>query len=247
MTFHDRVAFVTGAAQGIGKAMAAEIVRLGGRVAIADIDETAAQRTAESLGSAATAIRCDVADPDSVDAAVEEAVRAFGGLDILINNAALHLMTWNRPVTTLSTDEWRRLLDVNVIGLVNCARAARPHLAARPGAAILNLSSIAGMASENAYGVSKLAVRGLTTALAVELGPDDIRVNALAPGAIDSENAMDELSRELLDDLILTKQVIKRQGTRTDLVEAMKYLCTDAASFVTGETLIVGGGFPRRV
>lgn len=245
--FQDRVAFITGAGQGIGKAMATEIIRLGGRVAIADIDLPTARATATELGESALAIRCDVSDPESVDAAVDLAAETFGGIDILINNAALHLMSWNRRVTELTTAEWRHLMDVNVIGLVNCARAARPHMATRPGAAMLNISSIAGMASENAYGVSKLAVRGLTVSLAVELAGDGIRVNALAPGAVDSENAMDELSREILDDLIQKKQLIKRQGTRTDLVEAMKYLCSDAASFVTGETLIVGGGYPRRI
>lgn len=247
MTFQDRVAFITGGAQGIGKAMAAEIVNLGGKVAIADINHQAAQETANTLGPASLAVQCDVSDPDSVDSAVAQAVAELGGIDILINNAALHLMSWNRPVTELTTEQWRNLLDVNVIGIVNCARAARPHMAGRPGAAMLNLSSIAGMESENAYGVSKLAVRGLTVSLAVELGADGIRVNALAPGAIDSENAMDELSRELLDNLILNKQLIKRQGTRTDLVEAMKFLCSDSSAFVTGETLIVGGGHPRRI
>lgn len=247
MSFENRVAFITGGARGIGLAMATEIVELGGKVALADIDLEAATAAAKELGENALAVTCDVSDVASVEAAVAATAERFGRIDILINNAALHLMAWNRPVTALTQDEWRLLLDVNVIGLVNCAKAARPHLAASPGAAVLNISSIAGMQSANAYGVSKLAVRGLTVSLAVDLAVDGIRVNALAPGAIDSENAMDDLSRELLDDLIQGKQLIKRQGTRKDLVEAMKYLCSDAASFVTGETLIVGGGFPARI
>lgn len=246
MKFQDRVAFVTGGAQGIGEAMAMEIVRLGGHAVIADIDVARAEETAAKLGSA-LAVKCDISDEASVNAAVAQAVEKFGGIDVLINNAALHLMSWNRPITELTTEQWRLLMDVNVIGIVNCVRAARPHMAGRQGAAILNMSSIAGMISNNAYGVSKLAVRGLTTGLAAELSEDGIRVNCLAPGAIDSEQAMDELSRELLDDLIYSKQLIQRQGTRTDLVEAMKYLCSESASFVTGETLVIGGGHPVRI
>lgn len=248
MTFTDRVAFITGAARGIGKAMAACIVNEGGRVVIADIDHAAAEGTARELDADHTlALACDVSSVASVEAAVEAAVDAFGALDILVNNAGLHLLSWNRPVTTLTAAEWRQLLDVNVVGIVNCARACRPHLTQRDGAAILNMSSIAGFASDNAYGVSKLAVRGLTTALAREFADDGIRVNALAPGAIDSENAMHELPSDLLTDLIQVKQLVKRQGTRSDLVEAMRFLCSDSASFITGETLIVGGGFPLRV
>lgn len=248
MTFTGRVAFITGAARGIGKAMATDIAGSGGGVVIADIDLAAAEDTVRGLpADRALAVECDVSDVASIDAAVKGAVDAFGGLDVLINNAALHLMTWNRPVTTLTAGEWRQLMDVNVLGIVNCARSCRPHLAQRPGAAVLNMSSIAGFESYNAYGVSKLAVRGLTVALAKELAEDGIRVNALAPGAIDSENAMDELPSDLLTDLIQGKQLIKRQGTRADLVHAMRFLCSDTGSLITGETLIVGGGHPLRV
>lgn len=244
--FEGRTAFITGAGNGIGRDMARRIVDSGGNVVIADIDEPSARAAAAELGEDhAHAVRCDVADQRAVEAAVSSGAERFGGLDILVNNAGLHLTKWNVPATALDEDAWRLILGVNVIGVVNCARAARPHLAKGTGPAIVNLSSIAGTLSNTVYGVTKLAVRGLTVALATEFAPDGIRVNAIAPGAIASANAMAELAE---DDVIATLvddyQLIHRGGTTTDIVQAMEYLCTDRASFVTGHTLQVSGGFP---
>lgn len=243
----SRVAFITGGARGIGRAFADALVEDGDRVVLADIDLAAARNASEEIGAErAVGVECDVADPESVQRAVAAAVNRFGRIDILINNAALHLMAWSRPVTEVSTHEWRQILDVNVLGIVNCARACRPHLREARGA-IVSLSSVSGFTSVDAYGVTKLAVRGLTVALAKELAADGIRVNCIAPGPMDTETAMADLPESLLRDFIENRQLIKRQGRVADLIGAMRLFCSPASSFITGETLVVGGGFPNRV
>lgn len=249
MGFEGRTAFITGAGNGIGKDMAKRIVAGGGNVIIADIDEAAGQAAAKEIGeNQVLAIRCDVADEKSVEAAVEAGAQRFGGIDILINNAGLHLMKWNQPATTLDADAWRLILDVNVIGVVNCSRAARPYLAKGKSPAILSLSSISGYLSTTVYGITKLAVRGLTIALASEFASDGIRVNAVAPGAISSENAVAELSdNDVMNQLVNNYQLVKRGGTTTDIVQAMEFLCNDESSFITGQTLQVSGGFPLQI
>ncbi|MEU7881439.1 SDR family NAD(P)-dependent oxidoreductase [Microbispora bryophytorum] len=244
--FENRVAFVTGAGNGIGREMARDVVRQGGKVAIADVDLAAAETAAAELGDAAMAVLCDVADERSVQTAVDAAAERLGGIDVLVNNAGLHLMKWNVPVTSVTAEQWHQILGVNVVGVVNCARSARPYLAQGKGPAILNLSSIAGYLSNTVYGITKLGVRGLTVALAEEFAPDGIRVNAVAPGAIGSDNAIDELSgqlRVLIDDM----QLIHRMGRMADIVNAMNYLCTDAAGMVTGQTLSISGGYPLQL
>ena len=156
-------------------------------------------------------------------------------------------MAWSRPVTEVTTAQWRDILDVNVLGIVSCARACRPHLRASGSGTILSISSVSGFTSVDVYGITKLAVRGLTVALAKELAEDGIRVNCIAPGPMDTEAALADLPESLVRDFIDSKQLVKRQGRVGDLVGAMRFFCSPASSFVTGETLIVGGGFPLRV
>ena len=247
--FAGRTAFITGAGAGIGLDMARRIVDGGGNVVIADIDEEAARAAAAELGEEqAVAVACDVADQGAVETAVAAGASRFGGIDIVVNNAGLHLTKWNVPATALDEDAWKLILGVNVIGVVNCARAARPHLAQGKSPAIVNLSSIAGTLSTTVYGVTKLAVRGLTVALATEFAGDGIRVNAIAPGAIASANAVADLAEDdIIARLVNDFQLIHRGGTTADIVQAMEYLCTDQSSFVTGHTLQVSGGFPLYV
>ncbi|WP_022884480.1 SDR family NAD(P)-dependent oxidoreductase [Glaciibacter superstes] len=246
MGFVGRTAFITGAGNGIGKDMAKHIVANGGNVIIADVDEAAGRAAATEIGAdRVLAVHCDVADQNSVESAVKAGAERFGGLDILVNNAGLHLTKWNVPITTLDEDAWKLILGVNVIGIVNCARAARPFLAEGKSPAIVSLSSITGYLSNTVYGITKLAVRGLTVGLASEFAPDGIRVNAIAPGAIASENALAELAEnDVINQMINNYQLIHRGGTTTDIVQAMEFLCTDSASFITGQTLQVSGGFP---
>jgi 3-oxoacyl-[acyl-carrier protein] reductase len=243
-----RVAFITGGARGIGRAFAEALVEDGCHVVLADVSTEAAETASKEIGTdRALGVTCDVADEETVTAAVDAAVERFGGIDVLINNAARHLMAWSRPVTEVSTAQWRDILDVNVLGIVNCARACRPHLRASGSGAILSISSVSGFTSVDVYGVTKLAVRGLTVALAKELAADGIRVNCIAPGPMDTEAALADLPETLVRDFIDTKQLIKRQGRVADLIGAMRFFCSPASAFVTGETLIVGGGFPLRV
>jgi 3-oxoacyl-[acyl-carrier protein] reductase len=249
MRFEGKVALITGGGRGIGKRLAAALAAEGCAVALLDVDLDAAESSAAELadgGGTALAVGGDVADDDQLTAVVGEVAERLGGIDILVNNAAKHLLEWNRPVTELPPERWRQLLDVNVIGVVNSARACRPHMASRGGGVILNMSSIAGFQSVASYGISKLAVRGLTVALADELAADGIRVVGIAPGATESESALASLPPERFQ-YFVDKQLIKRRGTVDDLIGPMLFLCSDEAAFITGETLIVGGGFPLRV
>lgn len=257
--FPGKVAFITGAATGIGRTFARELAARGAAVAIADIDGEAAEATACDIrgsGGRAAAVRCDVGDEEQVQAAVDRVATEFGGISILINNAARHFAAWSRPVTELPRDKWRQLLETNVIGVINCAGACRVHMREQGRGVILNMSSIAGymplpeFGFTSTYAVTKLAVRGLTVALAAELAQDNIRVVGLAPGGTASEGAIAEQSTpegQRHFARLVEHQLIKRAGTMEDLVGPMLFLCSDLAGMVTGETLIVGGGFPLRI
>jgi 3-oxoacyl-[acyl-carrier protein] reductase len=247
MRFNQRTAVVTGGAVGFGRAFARALVAEGAGVALFDVDADAAQQTAAELvstGGTAMAVGCDVADADQVDAAVAATIERLGGVDIVINNAGLHLTKYNRPFSELTRDEVRGLFDVNVIGVINVTLACRDAMRERGGGVVLNISSMAAYMSATPYAVSKLTVRGLTVAFASELAPDRIRVNALAPGLMNTENALADLPRSLIDEFVNQRQLVNRLGTMTDVVAAMLFLCSDEASFITGETLRVSGGYP---
>jgi len=248
-SFAGQTAFITGGGAGIGEAYAVALAERGAAVALADVALETAQEAAkriEAAGGRAFAVACDVADEAQVQAAVGATAEAFGGIDILINLAGRHLMEYSVAPTELTSQLWRDLLEVNVIGLVNCARACRPHLEKRPGV-MLNTASIASFTATSPYGVSKLAVRALTAGLAKEFSNAGIRVCAIAPGLVDSPAALHHVPDTVRRQLIDNTQLIHRPGRMADLVNAMLFLCSDQASFVTGETLIVGGGSALRV
>jgi 3-oxoacyl-[acyl-carrier protein] reductase len=247
MRFSGKTAVITGGAIGFGRAFARALIGEGASVAILDIDTAMAERTAADLsarGARVIAVPCDVADEQQVDTAVGVVIEKLGGVDILINNAGRHLTKYNQPFGVLSRADVRDLFDVNVIGVINCTLACRDSMRERGGGVVLNISSMAGYMNISPYGVSKLAVRGLTVAFAAELSPDRIRVNGIAPGLMNTENALADLPRALVDDIIRERQLIHRLGTMDDAVSAMLYLCSDQASFITGETLKVSGGYP---
>ena len=247
MRFENRTAMITGGAIGFGRAFARALVAEGASVVIADIDADMAERTAASLvsnGGQAIAVDCDVADTERVDAAVDATIERFGGIDIVINNAGLHLMKYNQPFGMLSRNEIRNLFDVNVMGVINVTLACRDSMRERGGGVVLNISSMAGYMSATPYAVSKLTVRGLTVAFATELAPDRIRVNAIAPGLMNTENALADLPTPLIDEFVQRLQLVHRLGKMDDVVSAMLFLCSDEASFITGETLKVSGGYP---
>lgn len=247
--FDGRVAVITGGGRGFGKAFGTELGRRGAKIVLADIDAVAGEAAAAELraaGMEATAARCDVADEAAVAAMVAQAVENFGGIDILINNAGLHSQAYNEPMGKSGVAKLRRLFDVNVMGTIICSLAAQPYMVGRPGAAILNISSAAAYGCQTAYGASKLAVRGLTATLAHEFGPDGIRVNAIAPGLIFTDTIRAELSEDVVK-FVKNSQILKHEGEERDIVEAMLYLCSARASFVTGETLRVSAGYTLQV
>lgn len=242
-----QVALITGGARGFGAAFAASFAADGVAVVLVDLDGAAAEETAAGLraqGARTIAIEADVTDEVGMSAAVARTVDTFGSLDILVNNAGLHLVRYNRPFAELGVDELRRLLDVNVVGLVVTTLAAREAMRAAGGGCVVNISSIAGYLSKTPYGVSKLAVRGVTVALANDLAADKIRVNAVAPGLMGTESALAELPTAMVEDFVSNLQLVHRLGEQDDVVAAVRYLCSPAASFITGETIKVSGGLP---
>ncbi len=246
--FVEKVVLITGAGNGIGKGYAHAFAAEGASVAVADIDGPAAAATAKSLadgGGTSLDIVVDVADEASVQAMVEACTERFGGIDVLVNNAGLHMGQYNL-CSTLPVDDWHRLLDVNVVGAVLCARCCRRSMAARGGGVILNQSSSSAHQGVGAYSVSKLALEGVTLSLANEFAEDDIRVVGVAPGMIGSDAVLERLE-EHNKQLVLRSQLIKRFATIDDLLGVVLLLCSEEASFVTGQTYPVDGGFPRRV
>jgi 3-oxoacyl-[acyl-carrier protein] reductase len=246
--YQGKVAVITGGGRGFGKAFGTALSAGGAHVVLADIDGEAAKAAAAELteqGGSATGMTCDVADEEGVAAVMGEVAEHHGGLDILVNNAGLHA-AYNKPFTELGLDKVRRVFDVNVMGTVICSLAAREVMKGRAGASIVNISSSAAYANRTVYGVSKLAVRGLTVSFAREFAADGIRVNGIAPGLIFTDAVRAQLSRSEAD-RVLGEQILPREGEERDIVEALLYLISSKASFVTGETLRVTGGFALSV
>ncbi len=256
MKFQGKTAFITGGGRGIGEVFAQALAAEGASVILADIDLSVGLTAAAAIqasGGRAMAVQCDVGDENSVASAVAKTIESFGGIDILINNAARHLTAYSQPITSLPIAQWREMLNVNVVGIVICAAACRPSMQARGGGVIVNISSNSSFMLDGppiglrCYGISKLAVRGLVVGLAHELAVDGIRVYGIAPGPVQTQAVRDDIPSELLDQFVKTKQLIKRRGEVADLVGALKFFCSDEASFITGETLLIGGGYPLRL
>jgi 3-oxoacyl-[acyl-carrier protein] reductase len=245
MSHAGKVAFITGGGMGFGYAFAEALGSEGASVVIAEINMDAAGRAVarlEAAGIRAVAMECDVADEAAVDTAIAKCVAEFGGVDILINNAGLHLTKYNLPFSTLTRADVRALFDVNVMGIVNCSVAVLESMRIRGGGSIINISSMASNMSSSPYGVSKLAVRGLTMAFAKEFADAGIRVNAISPGLMATDSAMADLPAAMIESIINDMQFIHRRGEVQDIVNMMLFLVSDKASFITGETYKVSGG-----
>jgi len=239
MQLEGKVALVTGAGSNLGKVYAFALAKEGAAVVIGDLDGDLAKSAAQELrdtSARALGLEMDVGDEEHIESAVQATLAEFGGVDILVNNAGLCRGKWGL-CSELSNEDWRKIMWVNVGAPLAIARACRPSMVARGGGVIINQSSNAAYAFlGGAYGVTKLAISGLTVALAHEFGPDNIRVNGIAPGVMNGR-----IPPEVME-MVMNQQLLKRRGCPEDLAGTVVFLATDASSFMTGQTLIVDGG-----
>ncbi|QFG20674.1 SDR family oxidoreductase [Actinomadura sp. WMMB 499] len=241
--FQDKVVIVTGAAQGIGEVYARGLAAGGASVVVADINEEAGARVAKEIGTdggRAIFARCDVSSPESAQAVADAAVAEYGGIDALVNNAAIYGDMKFDLLIKVDWDYYRKFLDVNLNGALVMTRAVYRELRRRGGGSIVNQSSTAAYLYSGFYGLAKVGVNGLTQQLAHELGGMNIRVNAIAPGPTDTEATRaqaGDAAKELVGAMAL-----KRLGRPEDMLGAVRFLLSDDASWVTGQIIAVDGG-----
>ncbi|GCD90952.1 SDR family NAD(P)-dependent oxidoreductase [Nocardioides sp. LS1] len=245
--FDGRVAVVTGAARGIGFGTAKRFAEEGAAVAIIDLDETTAAEAAAKLGATkAIGIGCDVADAASVDAAIARVVEELGGIHILVNNAGI---TRDNLLFKLTEDDWDMVMNVHLKGAFLMTKAAQKHFVEQKYGKILNLSSVSALGNRGQanYSAAKMGIQGFTRTLGIELGPFGINANAIAPGFIATEMTDATAARLKMDveefrRLNAEANPVRRVGFPEDIAAAAAFLCSDEASYITGQTLYVDGG-----
>jgi len=241
-----KVAIVTGGASGIGRATAVLFAREGAAVVVADIDEAAGQQTVElvkAVGAEGMFVRTDVSRSEDVNRLVSATVDRHGRLDNLVNNAFWGVL--NQPVTETSDEDWTRTVDVTLRGTFNGCRAAIPAMVASGGGSIVNLSSVAGVKSSPrfaAYSAAKGGVGALTRSVALDYGGQGIRVNAVAPGTIETPAITSILSDPVRREYLESKILLGRLGQPDDIARAILFLASDESSFMTGQIMVVDGG-----
>ena len=246
-------AIVTGGGQGIGAAIAKGLVSAGAKVVVADIDEATATATADSIGTSARATKIDVRDRESVRATVNLAIREFGGLDTMFNNAGIVKVT---PFMDVTEDDFRSMMEVNALGvLIGMQEACRQMRRQGTGGSIVNTASVAGKQGYDfftQYCASKFAVVGMTQAAAKDMGKDGIRVNSICPGIVDTQ-MWKVIGRGYQESGLMTNEgdafeqfaaqaLLGRPSTPDDLVGVACFLASKASAFMTGQALVVDGG-----
>ncbi len=247
MRLNGKTAIVTGASRGLGLAISARLAREGACVVLADL--SGAQEAAAGLaqrGCKAIGVQADVTSESSVSAMVEQALKEYGVIDILVNNAGIASTLTPMPFEKQTPAEWRKIMEVNVIGVFLCCRAVSPHLRARKSGRIINLSSataLRGAPFMLHYVASKGAIISMTRALAAEFGPDGVLVNAIAPGYIltDANIANKEMASKSAP-ASRARRALQRDGYPDDVVGTVVYLASDDSSFVSGEIISIDGG-----
>lgn len=240
-----RVAVVTGAGGGLGRAISRVLASAGARVVLLDRDLAACEETASVVGGVAQCLRCDVTDPEDVASAADETARAHGAADILVNNAGL---LRPGPIATLTLEEWNRLLSVNLTGYFLCAKAFGRQMLSRQRGTVVHVASIAGRHPQpwsGAYSVSKAGVVMLSQQLAVEWGPSGVRSNVVSPGLV--RTPMSEPFYRIPEVLERRSEIVplRRVAAPDDIADVVAYLVSDRARYVNGEDLCVDGGFGR--
>ena len=242
-----KVAFLTGAASGIGRAAALTFAREGVNTAVADIDQHGNQETArmiEDLGGQALAVHCDVTRGEDVQAALNQTIEVFGHLDYAFNNAGAEQQP--KPTADITEEEWDRIITINLRGVFLCMKYEIPLMLQHGGGSIVNTSSGAGIkvfGRGAAYAAAKHGVVGLTKDAALDYAATGIRINAICPGIIDTE-MMDRFTGDTAEgrDRVIAQEPIGRMGKPDEIAAAVLWLCSDAASFVTGHALVADGG-----
>lgn len=249
----DKIAVVTGAGgrgNSIGRAYALGLAEAGAAVVVADLNKAGAETVRDEIAAAggrAIAAEVDIANPDSVADMASTAKEAFGGVDILVNNAAMMAELAGESAIDIPLDQWNRVLDVNLTGALNCARALVPMMRERGGGKIVNQVSGGAFPAQSVYGVGKLALAGLTTTLARQLGPENINVNAIAPGNTTSEAGKQMVPEDSPFLQFLQATVAMRaQGAPDELVGTLLLLCSRAGDWMTGQVIHVDGGWVMR-
>ena len=244
--FDGKVAFVTGAAGGIGRAVVQRLIDEGARAAVADINGDGAREVAAAYGDRAVAFALDIGDEAAVKAAVDGAVAAFGRLDVLVNNAALTdmaTMIADTDAVTIPNDVWERTLHVNATGYLYCCRHVIPHIAAGGGGAIVNLASGSGLlgdAGRIAYGTSKAAVIAMTRYMATQHGAQKIRCNAIAPGPIVTPHSRKVAGTEF--DIIARHMPMGELGEPSDIAALVAFLGSAESRYINGQIITIDGG-----